>query len=202
MKHEEIMELSSTATKLVNKYNTAVDKATKSAWEIAKIVYDTVNRPDFKDLFPNGLTGYSKAINLSLSKVSRLVDIFERKLYIESVNGLVEFSNEKSLPNDFSVGQMQEVISIEKDDTEDFLTTSNISGKNTVKEIREAVKAYKASKTEPEAEEGDEVETSAEELSSEVVDTIMTVTYNGDIYNVIDADIINKILELCKGGDN
>lgn len=48
----------------INKYHKAVARCEKSMWGLAKVVYDTVNNEDFKEVFGN-YENYAKAVGVS-----------------------------------------------------------------------------------------------------------------------------------------
>lgn len=159
---EENHELSlSKAKKYVERYQKAAGTFVKGAWNLAKVVYDTVNACDFKEAFGN-LDTYAKAIGVTKATISK----YQRAYSL--LNVLIE---EK--PDDFAsvtVGQVQELLPIAKSDLGEFIEVHEITGNTPAKEIRKFVKQY-TNGEEEELENDEQPEESATVASDETEDS-------------------------------
>lgn len=172
----------------VAKYEKAVNGCVKSAWTLAEIVYNTVNACDFKDVFGT-IDGYAKTLNVSKSSISKLVKAYERKLFIE-----MNMTDAPAL----SLGQIEEFGKIDINESVDFIETKSVSSDDTTKVIREKARMFlngDYSEEQQEQEQEHEQEQEQEQVF-EQLDEIMTISYNGEIYNIIDEDTINRIMEI------
>jgi predicted HAD superfamily Cof-like phosphohydrolase len=168
-----------------------MDKANNSMWNVAKIVHETVNAKDFKETFGT-LENYATQIGMKKSNVSKLVKAYTSKMYLADSMG-------EKMPA-FSTTQIVEMSPVEDMEKVEFIETYNIDENKTAREIREYAKAWKesAAAIEVEAEVVD-AEDNAEVCETEKEDAmsdVMTVTYGGDIYQIIDPNAIKAILQI------
>ena len=169
----------------INKYNKVIEKCNKSAWELAKVVYETVNADDFEEVF-GSMTEYAKALNVSKSGLSKMARAYERKIALLETNA--DFEN-------YQLSHVEELAVIDVEAISDFVEVEVLLPTDTVKTIREKVKHY--TKEETEATE----EAEAEEAESEEADAnynLMILTYKGTEYQIITEEMINKIKELLQ----
>lgn len=143
MKKEESKNLpvvinTAKAEKYLAKYRTALTRSVKSAWELAKVVHDTVKAKDFEQAF-GSLTEYSKALEVDKSRITRMVKAYERKLYITDINDCAE---KEIVSSEFSLGQIEEFVKVPEEKTEEFITAYKIDSKTPTKTIRECANAY------------------------------------------------------------
>lgn len=169
---------------LVKKYNTALSKCEKATWDVAKVIYETVNHPEFKKLFGTKKE-YAKEIGLSQATVSKMESAYGRKLL---------------LADDYSATQIAEMGKIEDDCLTDFVEVENVSVEDTCKEIREKANDYIKKLSPDEVEEVTEEEATEEEETEEIsfsfkayIDSDLEIT-NGDY--IIDKKTFNEIMKL------
>lgn len=170
----------------ISKYNKVIEKCNKTAWELAKVVYDTVNANDFEEVFGT-MTEYSKALNVSKSSLSKMVKAYERRI------DLLEINENYAL---FTRTHIEEMSPINEEDVEEFLEVERVTVDDSAKDIREKAIHFVNSKKEP--DETDVVEDTEE---SEEVDenyNCMLLTYKGTEYQITSEEMIAKIKELLE----
>ena len=168
----------------VNKYNNAMRGCENSAWNLCKVVYETVNTPDFAEVFGT-MTEYSKALGVSKSSLTKYYKAYERRQL------LIEQNEENA---NFSVTQIAEFSGVAMEDTKDFVEVENVTTNDTAQAIREKAKHY----TNPETEETEGEGESTEETTETIDCDCMVVTYNGEEIQVMNADTIKAIKELLE----
>lgn len=190
--NNEVMVLNTDkAEKLVAKFLNAVNKVNASAWEVAKVAYETVNAKDFKQTFGT-LENYANSVGYSKSNISKLVKAYSSKIFLTDATG--------GQICDFTTSQIMEMNPIEDIDKIEFIEAYNITEDTTVKEIRENVKAWKEVENALEVEatevEATEAEETAEEVIDENMDDVMCITYKGDIWQIFSEKDIKKIIDI------
>ena len=168
----------------VNKYNNAMSGCEKSAWNLCKVVYETVKAEDFAEVFGT-MTEYSKALGVSKSSLTKYYKAYERRQL------LIEQNEENAK---FSVTQIAEFSGVSMEDTKDFVEVENVTTNDTAQAIREKAKHY----TKPETEETEGEGESTEETTETIDCDYMVVTYNGEEIQVMNADTIKAIKELLE----
>lgn len=202
----EVMTLDTAkAEKYIAKYNTALTKCNKSAWDLAKVVHSTVNAPDFKEAFGN-LEGYAKQLGVNKSNVSRMTSAYERKMLIDKAGTEIEEVKEIEDKN-YSVGQIEEMLTVKAEETPSFIVLFNIDGKTPTKTIREYVKQYNSTDLPDEATEEETVEEINDRAEQEQAEVKLTVTTtDGFSFETENREVIDKIKEYIKfyfeGGNN
>lgn len=184
----------------VAKYNNEIAKCNKSAWSLAKVVFSTVNDSAFKEVFGN-MKGYATALNVSPASITHLTKAYSAREYIRTNAPMLENFDAENIDN-MTLSQWQEISAIDDEELVVFFNESEIQSTTATRAIREMIKDFKALTTadgEGEGEgEGEEPEV-VEEITAEEVDKdIMTISYNGNVYYVVDPAIIDKIIELAK----
>lgn len=175
------------ANTYINKYNNAMSGCEKSAWNLCKVVFETVNAPDFADVFGT-MSNYAKALDVSKASLSKYYKAYERrKLLIEQ--------NEEN--TNFSVTQVAEFSPISMSETKDFVTFEEVTTEDTALEIREKAKHYISHFYPPVYEETTE-ETDTEETEETIDCDCMVVIYNGEEIQVLNEDKIKAIKELLE----
>lgn len=195
------------AKKYVKQYVTTVEKASKSAWALCEVIYNTCHAADFKEAFGTR-ENYAKALGISKSAISK----FERVVEIRK-NLLENQSEETPKYNDMTVGQSSELLPIAISDVADFCEKNEITDKSTCKEIRNYVKIYtngiEGDKEEQAATTEAETETKTEEMelveepeySEKVRDLIegmkgVKIVYeNGVELLITDSNFLKKFVE-------
>lgn len=176
------------AEKYLAKYRTALTRSVKSAWELVKVVHDTVKAKDFEQAF-GSLTEYSKALQewskrMNVSYTLPILTIARKKEIISS---------------DFSLGQIEEFVKVPEEKTEEFITAYKIDSKTPTKTIRECANAYiNADKKNDNGEEDVEEMTVEEvnatiELNISCSDGFEFTTNNAEIIKSI-KDFINNFM--------
>lgn len=170
--------------KHIENYNKAVASCNKSAWGLAKVVYETVKSEDFAEVF--GTIGeYAKALNVSKGSVSKLAKAYERKLLLD---------NAENLESDYTVSQIQEFSTVDMEETEKFVDAMNVTPSDTCVVIREKVKLWTADTEETETD-AEKTETDAEETET---DESFIVMYKGVEYQITNEDIKKQILAILE----
>lgn len=169
----------------VKKYNNAMSGCEKSAWNLCKVVFETVNAEDFADVFGT-MSNYAKVLNVSKGSLSKYYKAYQRRqLLIEQ--------NENNV--NYSVSQITEFSAIAVDDTIDFVEVEEVTTADTTADIREKAKHY----LNKDAEETDGEETTEETDAEETIDCeCMVVIYNGEEIQVLGEDKIKAIKELLE----
>lgn len=171
----------------IKKYNNALSGCEKSAWNLCKVVFETVNAEDFADVFGT-MSNYAKALNVSKGSLSKYYKAYQRRQL------LIEQNEENAT---YSISQITEFSSVEMEDTLDFVEVEEVTTADTTADIREKVKHY----LNKDAEETDGEETDGEETAEEenAIDCdCMVVIYNGEEIQVLGEDKIKAIKELLE----
>jgi len=171
----------------INKYNKVIEKCNKSAWELAKVVYETVNADDFAEVFGT-MTEYAKALNVSKSGLSKMARAYERKLALLENNE--EFEK-------YQISHVEELAVLEVEEISNFVKFEDLHPTDTVKTIREKVKHY----TKEFAKDVEETEETTEETTEEETDenyNCMILKYKGTEYQITTDDMIDKIKNLLE----
>lgn len=172
------------ATNYVNKYNNAMQGCEKSAWKLCQVVYETVNSPDFGEVFGT-MSNYAKALDVSKASLSKYYKAYERRQL------LIEQNEENA---NFSVTQIAEFSGVSMEDTKDFVEVENVTTNDTAHDIREKAKHYTTPESNTEETEG---ESESTEETTETIDCdCMVVVYNGEEIQVLNEETKNKIKEL------
>lgn len=162
----------------LTRYNTAVAGCNKSAWALAKCLHSTVTSADFKRTF-RSINEYAKLINVNKSSISRMVNAYERKAFIDANNVPL-----------LTVANVVETLKVDEGDLNTFCETYEIDEKSTAKYVRECVKAW------CEVENGDE-EATGEEATGEEADGEATGNEAGVVVEmslIIETDGIQTVL--------
>ena len=128
-------------------YNKAMENCEKSAWHVAQVIYETVNREDFKKLFGTK-KAYAEALGVNKSTVTKMESAYERKLL---------------LADNYTATQISEMGKVETVNLLDFIETEKVTVEDTCKVIREKADHYVKQVIE-EAEEVASEETEAVEV--------------------------------------
>lgn len=128
----------------------AVLSVNASQWEVAQAVHDILVKETFKEDFETE-EKFADFIGISRSNCNKM-------------KKAVEFRDSNETFNDWTLNKIYEVMCLPKEEAPQLLVDYMIDKDDTVKEIREAVKAYKEDTTESkvvadvEPEEGEEPE--------------------------------------------
>ena len=139
-------------------YNKAMENCEKSTWHVAQVIYETVNREDFKKLFGTK-KAYAEALGVNKSTVTKMESAYERKLL---------------LADNYTATQISEMGKVETVNLLDFIETEKVTVEDTCKVIREKADHYVKQVIE-EAEEVASEETEAveaEEVASEETEAV------------------------------
>lgn len=188
-KKNEVVTIDPTkAEKYIAKYQNVLTRCNKTAWELAKVVHDTVKAKDFTQAFGT-MTEYAKALGVDKSSVTKMVKSYERKLYITDTN---DCAGSEVIPSDFSLGQIEEMTRVDADLTEDFVKAYKINSATPTKTIRECVKAFLKTGEDAETTEETEVEEmTVEEVNTNIVLTIETT--DGFSFTTENTEVIERI---------
>ena len=187
-------------TQYVNEFNLAYGKMNASAWDVAKVAFDTVNASDFKEVFGKQKT-YAEKLNFSNSGLTNMIKSYTAREYVRTKGKLCKSFDVENIDK-MTIGQWQEISAIETDELIPFLENEQIKSTASVRTIRDCVKAWKESddtKDEPEVVAETEVnEVSENEPETEDKD-VMTISYNGRVVKITDAEyeFIAQILSIC-----
>ena len=107
-------------------YNKAMENCEKSTWHVAQVIYETVNREDFKKLFGTK-KAYAEALGVNKSTVTKMESAYERKLL---------------LADNYTATQISEMGKVETVNLLDFIETESVSVEDTCKVIREKADHY------------------------------------------------------------
>lgn len=178
MAQNEIMvmteeQIAKAQAKAIDRFAKASAKAEKAGWELAKVVYETVNADNFKEVFGN-LGNYSKALNFSKASLSKMNKAYERKLYM--IGQDIETEN-------YTLTQIEEITAVSEDDTLDFIEIKEVSDEDTCREIRDKAKAYNNPVTE-EAEDTEDTE-DTDESTEDTEDTEEATEEAKDIHIIL-----------------
>ena len=137
-KNEVVKIDTAKAEKYVAKYQNVLTRCNRTAWELAKVVYDTVKAKDFEQAFGT-MTEYAKALGVDKSGITKMVKAYERKLYIADFNAREE---KHAISSEFSLGQIEEFVRVPEEETADFVNAYKITSETKTKVIRECANAY------------------------------------------------------------
>ena len=144
----------------------AVLSVNVSQWEIAQAVHDILVKETFKEDFKTE-EKFADFIGISRSNCNKM-------------KKAVEFRNSNETFNDWTLNKIYEIMCLPKDEAPQLLVDYMIDKDDTVKEIRDAVKAYKEDITEskvvadvePEEETEPETEPETEETEPKTEEDI------------------------------
>lgn len=188
MAQNEVMAMELTAKEekqrnfCITLYNKAMENCEKSTWHVAQVIYETVNREDFKKLFGTK-KAYAKALGVSQSTVTKMESAYERKVL---------------LADNYTATQIAEMGKVETVNLLDFIETEKVTVEDTCKVIRDKADNYVKKLNE---EEGDVIDVEAEELASEEAEEVKDIycrfyCYDGtERANVQDVKISQKQME-------
>ena len=190
----ELATISKRGEQAISRYFKAIDNARKSAWDIAKVVHDTVKSETFDNDF-GSMTTYADAIGLSKGSISlqtRAYDLFTGN---ERLSGF----------NYTAVCSLLPIVSAGAD-LDAFLDDQGIDETTSVSTIKQNVKNFlaaiedKGGDTEEETEEQDTEDTANDPGN---VDTYQVpigtnfVVINGAIF-ILDDDELDAIKEVLE----
>lgn len=131
-----------------------------SQWVIAKQIHDILTKETYKDDF-NNEEEFANFIGISRSNCNKM-------------KKAVDFRDSNEVFADWTLNKVYEVMCLPKEEAPQLLTDYMIDKNDTVKEIREAVKAYKDDTTESkvvaEVEPSEEHETVEKGVEQETVE--------------------------------
>ena len=185
----EVATMNKKAEGAVTRYNKALASAQKSAWNVAKVVYETVNSKDFNEMF-GSLTEYSKEIGCCKAAVSNMVNAYTSYLALPS--------KEDKPALGLAYSQIVEMRKLNDDEKIECVELYEIDEKTTTKDVREFANDYlNAKKAVEDNEEVADGETDIEEIEEENDNVdIMNITYKGTEYHITDTVTINNVLSL------
>lgn len=134
----------------------AVLSVNASQWEVAQAVHDILVKETFKEDFETE-EKFADFIGISRSNCNKM-------------KKAVDFRNSNETFNDWTLNKIYEIMCLPKEEAPQLLTDYMIDKDDTVKEIREAVKAYKEDTTDSRVVadvEPEEVEPETEEPKKE-----------------------------------
>lgn len=188
------------ATNNIIKYTNGIKKnLLLIACELKRIKEDELYKED-------GYTSVSdyasKVLGYSRANTSKLVNVAER--FVEKGQKNSIFIDITSDGDDFTVGQLTEMLSLPKDEIIEMVKDDEINPTMTAKEIREQVKAHKEVDEENTESESDEPITITasiddDEVESEVVDETSIV--NDDEVKGVLKSMIGYIIELMESNE-
>lgn len=195
----------SIANKAVSDFQKAYTRANASTWEVAKVVFKTVTDVRFKEVFGK-MGDYAKALSVSQSALSNMVKSFNAREFVRTNSALLTKFDIDNIDN-MSIGQWQEIGAIKQDELIDFINCELVLSTDSVRDLREKVKAYK--------EVGDAIDVDADEVDATDNATTedattedatpandeMTIKYGDRVVILKDSDyeIIAQILTLIDG---
>ena len=189
----------------------AVLSVNASQWEVAQAVHDILVKETFKEDFETE-EKFADFIGISRSNCNKM-------------KKAVEFRDSNETFKDWTLNKIYEIMCLPKDDAPKLLVDYMIDKDDTVKEIREAVKAYKEDiteskvvadvepeeETEPKTEEKEETEKdipmkedgTKESLLHSFIDTLTTeetvkVLSYIKKQHIGDTDAVEEVLKLWK----
>lgn len=140
----------------------AVLSVNASQWEVAQAVHDILVKETFKEDFETE-EKFADFIGISRSNCNKM-------------KKAVDFRNSNEMFKDWTLNKIYEIMCLPKEEAPQLLNDYMIDKDDTVKEIREAVKAYKddtaESKVVAEVEPSDETEKGVEQETEETEKTI------------------------------
>ena len=184
----EVAIMNKKAEGAVNRYNKALASAQKSAWNVAKVVYETVNSKDFNEMF-GSLSEYSKEIGCCKATVSNMVNAYASYLVLPNKDEIPALG--------LSYSQIVEMRKLNDDEKIECVELYEIDEKTTTKEVREFANDYLNSKkvVEDSAETDEETDSEADKAETDDTDA-MTIMYKGTEYHITDPVTINNVLSL------
>ena len=188
-KNEVVKIDAAKAEKYVANYQNVLTRCNRTAWELAKVVYDTVKAKDFEQAFGT-MTEYAKALGVGKSGITKMVKAYERKLYIDGLNN---YNEERVISTVFSLGQVEELVRIPEEETVDFLNDYKITSSTKTKVIRECVNAYLSTEitADETTEESADDEMTVDEINESVNLTIETS--DGFYFETQNIEIIERV---------
>ena len=189
----------------------AVLSVNASQWEVAQAVHDILVKETFKEDFETE-EKFSDFIGISRSNCNKM-------------KKAVEFRDSNEMFKEWTLNKIYEIMCLPKEEAPQLLSDYMIDKDDTVKEIREAVKAYKEDtaeskvvadvepeeETEPKTEENEETEKdipmkedgTKESLLHSFIDTLTaeeTVKVLSYIkkQHIGDTEAVEEVLKLCK----
>lgn len=139
----------------------AVLSVNASQWEVAQAVHDIIVKETFKEDFETE-EKFADFIGISRSNCNKM-------------KKAVDFRNSDETFKDWTLNKIYEVMCLPKEEAPQLLTDYMIDKDDTVKEIREAVKAYKEdvaeSKVVADVTPTEETETETKETETETKET-------------------------------
>ena len=171
MNTKKITGLKNTALKdSLLKIRGAVLSVNASQWEVAQAVHDILVKETFKEDFETE-EKFSVFIGISRSNCNKM-------------KKAVDFRNSNKMFKDWTLNKIYEIMCVPKEEAPQLLEDYMIDKDDTVKEIREAVKAYKddtvESKVVAEVEPSDEKEKGVEQETEEKEETEKTIPMKED----------------------
>ena len=182
----------------------AVLSVNASQWEVAQAVHDILVKETFKEDFETE-EKFADFIGISRSNCNKM-------------KKAVDFRNSNETFKDWTLNKIYEIMCLPKEEAPQLLVDYMIDKDDTVKEIREAVKAYKEDTTEskvvadvepeekeeePKTEEKEEVEPTKEILLHSFIATL-TIEETVKVLSYIkkqhigDAEAVEEVLKLWK----
>ena len=148
----------------------AVLSVNASQWEVAQAVHDILVKETFKEDFESE-EKFADFIGISRSNCNKM-------------KKAVDFRNSNKMFKDWTLNKIYEIMCLPKEEAPKLLNDYMIDKDDTVKEIREAVKAYKddtaESKVVAEVEPSDETEKGVEQETEEKEETEKTIPMKED----------------------
>lgn len=148
----------------------AVLSVNASQWEVAQAVHDILVKETFKEDFETE-EKFADFIGISRSNCNKM-------------KKAVDFRNSNETFKDWTLNKIYEIMCLPKEEAPQLLVEYLIDKDDTVKEIREAVKAYKddtaESKVVAEVEPSDETEKGVEQETEEKEETEKTIPMKED----------------------
>lgn len=148
----------------------AVLSVNASQWEVAQAVHDILVKETFKEDFETE-EKFADFIGISRSNCNKM-------------KKAVDFRNSNETFKDWTLNKIYEIMCLPKEEAPQLLVDYMIDKDDTVKEIREAVKAYKddtaESKVAAEVEPSDETEKGVEQETEENEETEKTIPMKED----------------------
>ena len=183
-------EITAQGKKQVEKYFKAIEGAKKSAWNVAKVVSETVSGEKFDDNF-GSLGNYATAIKMSKASVSLMNRAY--KLY----DGNEDLTG-------FTYSAVSVLLALPAEiEVSDFLDRYDIDAETPVSEIKKKVAEVKALATKGEESDGEESDgesSESGESGDDVVDMVSVpdtdlVYIDGKVWE-LSAEDVNKVREV------
>lgn len=167
MVSEKINALTNTALKdSLGVIRKEVLSVNTSQWEIAKQVHAILTKETFKDDFDNE-EQFANFIGISRSNCNKM-------------KKAVDFRNSNKTFKDWTLNKIYEIMCLPKEEAPQLLEDYMIDKDDTVKEIREAVKAYKDDTAESKVVAEVETEKGVEQETEEKKETEKTIQMKED----------------------